>query len=194
MCTRIKTVGELCSVRAGIPTGRLKDASASDANAKVRLLVPRAMVDGRIDDGNLVMAMAEKVKESFYTVPGDVVVKLSAPYDTVYIDEAHAGIIITSFAAVLRPLPSAIVDRRYLALYLSLPQTTEALKAMSTGTAMSVLKTSAIMGLGIPALPIDDQRRLGELFVNVMERKEVCRTIMRLSDLLLESEFAKFAK
>ena len=90
------------------------------------------MQGGAIIDDELAIEAVGEVKDENYTREGDVVIKLSTPYDSVYVDKAHEGIMITSFGMVIRKKPEADIDMQYLSMFLNLPQTNSVLQAVST--------------------------------------------------------------
>lgn len=156
----------------------------------MKVLVPRAMADGRIVDAELPTRQVLNVKKDFFARKSDVVMKLSTPFDSVLIDEQHEGILVTSFAVILRSIDASVLDMRYLATYLGTPQAMASLQALGTGTVMPLLKKGLLETFPVPLVPLHDQLQLGELFENAQKRKRDCRRIIELSDQLLENEFA----
>ena len=182
-------LGTLCSVKTGASMSRAKKAADSRNSTEARVLVSSAMESGRIVDEEIVTETISRVKDDLYTREGDVVLKTSTPYDCLYIDAGHAGLLVTSFAVILRPLQGAEIDMRYLAAYLNLSQTNENLKQSSKGATLQLLKKKDIEDFKVPIVPLGDQERIAKLYGNTLARKEECRKLMRLSDLVFESEF-----
>ena len=185
------TLGTLCSVKTGVSMSRAKKAAENGGASEARVIVSSAIENGRIVDEEVVTETVSKVKEELYTREGDIILKTSTPYDSVYIDEDHEGLLATSFAVILRPLDETRIDMRYLAAYLSLSQTNERLQNASKGATLQLLKKKDIEDFTVPMAPIDDQHRLAELYENTLARKAECRNLMRLSDLMIESEFSR---
>lgn len=122
-----------------------------------------------------------------------MVVKLSTPYDSVYIDKEHEGIMITSFGMVFRKKPEAEIDMRYLSMFLNLPQTNDVLQALSSGasSAMALLKRQMVVGLEIPLVEIVLQQKLADLFVATKERKRQYARLIQLDEELVISRVIK---
>lgn len=189
MFNESRPLDSLVVIMTGAPMSRAKKISDGDVTIDVKVLAPAAMKDLHIDDAQLTIETVSKVKEDLFTREGDVVVKASTPYDCVYIDKSHEGLLVTSFGLILRPNAKAAVDMRYLAAYLGLEQTNKVLQSMSKGMTIQLLKKRDIGGLMVPIPTAEEQVRLGALFEGVQRCKELCRAISEKGDFLLQSEF-----
>lgn len=187
-------LGSLVDIKTGAPMSRAKKIVPGDDLIETRVLTPAAMTDSRIDDTQLVIEAVSKVKEELFTQEGDVIIKASTPYDCVYIDKEHEGLLVTSFGLILRPNSKCQIDMRYLALFLGLKQTNSELQNMSKGMTIQLLRKRDIGDLMIPIPSAGEQARLGALSEGVQRYKELCRTISEKSDLLLQSEFARIVQ
>ena len=79
----------------------------------VKVLVPKAIVSGVIVKEDLGDAeLGKQIDEEKYTHEGDVVIKLSTPYDAAYVDGENAGIAIPSFCAAIRITDNDKLDAR----------------------------------------------------------------------------------
>ena len=68
-----------------------------------RVLLPKAINNGCISESELVLnKMKTKLDPSKLTMEGDIIVKLSTPYDCCIIDEKNVGLVVPSFCAILR--------------------------------------------------------------------------------------------
>lgn len=184
---------ELCTIKTGAPTSRAKKIAEDVEPREVKVLLPRAMQGGAIIDEELAIEMVGEVKEENFTREGDVVIKLSTPYDSVYIDKAHEGIMITSFGMVLRKKDDAELDMRFLSLFLNLPQTNSVLQAVSTGqsAAMAMLKRQTVADIEISLPPLERQEKLASLFQVVRERKNQYERLIELDNELVISQMIK---
>ncbi|WP_461185834.1 restriction endonuclease subunit S [Adlercreutzia sp. CNCM I-6216] len=184
---------ELCTIKTGAPTSRAKKIAEGIEPREVKVLLPRAMQGGAIIDEELAIETVGEVKEENFTREGDVVIKLSTPYDSVYIDKAHEGIMITSFGMVLRKKDDAELDMRFLSLFLNLPQTNSILQAVSTGqsVAMAMLKRQTVADIEVSLLPLERQEKLASLFQVVRERKNQYERLIELDNELVTSQMIK---
>lgn len=184
---------ELCTIKTGAPTSRAKKIAEGVEPREVKVLLPRAMQGGAIIDEELAIETVGEVKEENFTREGDVVIKLSTPYDSVYIDKAHEGIMITSFGMVLRKKDDTELDMRFLSLFLNLPQTNSVLQAVSTGqsAAMAMLKRQTVADIEVSLLPLERQEKLASLSQIVRERKNQYERLIELDNELVTSQMIK---
>ena len=193
MNSKTARLEELCTIKTGAPTSRAKKIPEGIEPRDVKVLLPRAMQAGAIVDDELATEAVGEVKEENFTHEGDVVIKLSTPYDSVYVDKAHEGIMITSFGMVLRKKPEAELDMQYLSMFLNLPQTNSVLQAVSTGqsVAMAMLKRQTVANIEVPLLPIERQQKLAALFQAVQERKRQYVRLIELDEERVTSQMTK---
>ncbi len=193
MSVKTAKLEELCFIKTGVPASRARKIAEGVEPRDTQVLLPRAMQDGVILDEELATETIGDVKDEYFTREGDVVVKLSTPYDSVYIDKEHEGIMITSFGMVFRKKPEAEIDMRYLSMFLNLPQTNDVLQALSSGasSAMALLKRQMVVGLEIPLVEIVLQQKLADLFVATKERKRQYARLIQLDEELVISRVIK---
>lgn len=184
---------ELCSIKTGSPVSRAKAIPEGGEGREVRVLLPKAMQNGLITDDDLAIEIVGDVKEEHFTHEGDVVIKLSTPFDSVYIDKDHEGIMVTSFGMILRKLSGVELDMQYLSMFLNSPQTNAILAAVSMGqtSTMATLKRKTIAVIDIPILPLKRQKLLGDLFREVRGRQAQFRRLIELDDELLNNQLVK---
>lgn len=186
-------LGALCSVKTGTPVSRAKRQIKGVPFHAARVLVPKAIESGRVVDQELVEKQVSAVKEDLFTRCGDVILKTSTPYDCAYIDCAHEGLLVTSFGLIIRPLSNASIDMRYLAAFLTLPQTQQLLQSESKGMTLQLLKKKDILDILVPTPSKSVQQLLADLFENTQKRKELYRLAEAKSDQLLFSTFDQMA-
>lgn len=191
MTHKTMELGDLCNVMTGAPITRAKKLADGEAGTTVKVLTSRAMESGRIADSELTLETVSKVKESLFSKEGDVIVKASTPYDCVYIDKDHEGLLVTSFAIILRAKAKSPVDMRYLATYLNQPQAREMIQNLGIGETIKLIKKAAISRFDVPIIPKEQQARLAALFESTQKRKEHCLSLIAKSDELLEAEFTR---
>ena len=95
---------ELCHIKTGAPMARARKIPEGGEARSVRALPPRSLQGGSIVDDELVTEEVGEINKEHFTREGDVVIKLSTPYDSAYIDKDHEGILVTSL--VMHPSSS----------------------------------------------------------------------------------------
>lgn len=186
-----KPLGQLCSIITGAPISRVKKIRENDIPSQVQVLVPGAMRNGEVIKSELAIESVANAKDDFFTHEGDVIVKASTPYGCVYIDEAHSGLLTTSYSLILRPQNNQIIDMRYLSLFLNSPLSVRELERMSSGMTIQLIKKKDLAEMPIPIPPLNEQKRLGALHRQSQDIKKICQSVEEKSNLLIEGELAR---
>lgn len=162
------TLENIASVTAGqIMTRVTADKDAGNQVAEnVKVLVPKAIVSGVIVKEDLGKAeLGKQIDEEKYTHEGDVVIKLSTPYDAAYVNEENAGIAIPSFCAAIRITDNDKMDAMYLTAFLNSSYVRDELTAKVVGSARPMIKITDIRALEVPELNMNDMQDIGKAFV-----------------------------
>lgn len=162
------TLENIASVTAGqIMTRVTADKDAGEQVVEsVKVLVPKAIVSGVIVKEDLGDAeLGKQIDEEKYTYEGDVVIKLSTPYDAAYVNEENAGIAIPSFCAAIRITDNDKMDARYLTAFLNSSYVRDELTAKVVGSARPMIKITDIRALEVPELNMKDMQDIGKAFV-----------------------------
>ena len=157
---------------ASVTSGQIMTRVTADKDAgeqvveSVKVLVPKAIVSGVIVKEDLGDAeLGKQIDEEKYTQEGDVVIKLSTPYDAAYVNEENAGIAIPSFCAAIRITDNDKVDARYLTAFLNSSYVRDELTAKVVGSARPMIKITDIRALEVPELNMKDMQDIGKAFV-----------------------------
>ena len=162
------TLENIASVTAGqIMTRVTADKDAGEQVVEsVKVLVPKAIVSGVIVKEDLGDAeLGKQIDEEKYTQEGDVVIKLSTPYDAAYVNEENAGIAIPSFCAAIRITDNDKMDAMYLTAFLNSSYVRDELTAKVVGSARPMIKITDIRALEVPELNMKDMKDIGKAFV-----------------------------
>lgn len=186
-----KTLEELCAIKTGTSVSRAKKANDGENEVEVRVLLPKAMSNGSINVADLASEKVGAIGDDFYTQEGDVVLKLSTPFDAAYVSSKQEGILVTSFGIILRKT-SALIDMRYLSMFLNSKITSTVLAAKSSGqSTVKLLRRADVAELEIPLPSIECQELLAELYQDVCQRKKEYERLIALDDELIESQLTK---
>ena len=158
----------------------------NDANERIveerHIITPKAILDdGTIDLNELPV---EKLKVAAdtnkLTVVGDIVIKLSTPYDSAIITEESVGCLIPSFCAIIR---CNNINRNFLQAYLSTTNCKNQLKNQVAGTVMSILSVGKLGNLEIPVPDLEEQVKIGESYIRTQEKLCTLKRILELESL-----------
>lgn len=157
---------------ASVTAGQIMTRVTADKDAReqvlgnVQVLVPKAIVSGVIVKEDLGDAeLGKQIDEEKYTHKGDVVIKLSTPYDAAYVDEENAGLAIPSFCAAIRITDDDKMDAMYLTAFLNSSYVRNELTAKVVGSARPMIKITDIRALEVPELNMKDMQDIGKAFV-----------------------------
>lgn len=179
---------------AGVLTGenqvRLKKAVANsgEETRTVKVLSPKAICDGRIMAENLGNEIVLKdMGDKRFTCAGDVIMKLSMPYDAVYVDEKNAGLLFPSFCVAIRVKDTQVVDPLYLTAFLNSSYVREAMTKKMVGSVRPMVKVADLKELEIPELPIAEMRKIGKMYMLSVEKKARLKEMMDIESAIMEN-------
>ena len=167
----------------GVLTRRVVyDGEANDSSLKEgKILVPKAIDDGLIDHSLLQRVKLDKeVKDKFYTKKGDVIMKLSTPYDSCFIDrEEDEGLIVPSFSLIIRGLKSDY-DPYFIMAFLSSKYAWNQIERLRSGRTITILSNESVAELDIPEFKKLERERISERYKNYLEFKRMSSEIIEL--------------
>ena len=167
----------------GVLTRRVVyDGEDNDSSLKEgKILVPKAIDDGLIDHSLLQRIKLDKeVKDKFYTKKGDVIMKLSTPYDSCFIDrEEDEGLIVPSFSLIIRGLKSDY-DPYFIMAFLSSRYAWNQIERLRSGRTITILSNESVAELDIPEFKKLERERISERYKNYLEFKRMSSEIIEL--------------
>ena len=157
--------------------GENNDPSLPDG----KILVPKAINDGLIDHSLLQkVKLNREVKEKFYTKMGDVIMKLSTPYDSCTIDrEEDEGLIVPSFSVIIRRIDGKY-NPYFIMAFLSSKYAWNQIERLRSGRVMTILSNESVAELEIPEFSEPEIKRISERYKNYLEFKRISSEIMKL--------------
>ena len=171
---------DLVTVRTGFVTGRKRAQGAETSCFRYRLLNLKCLTDtgGLNADYAEEYCSTERIKEDFLTRRGDVLLRLSAPYSSVLIQEdSLCGFLIPSHFAIVRADNNALLPE-YILWYLRCEQTKQQITHNSSGSsAFGTISSGFIAALPIPVFPLKQQQLLGQLTILADREQELLRQL-----------------
>ena len=146
-----------------------------------KILVPKAINDGLIDHSLLQSVKLDReVKDKFYTKMGDVIMKLSTPYDSCSIDrEEDEGLIVPSFSVIIRGI-SVEYNPYFIMAFLSSKYAWNQIERLRSGRVLTILSNESVAELEIPEFSEPEMKRISERYKNYLEFKRISSEIMKL--------------
>ena len=146
-----------------------------------KILVPKAINDGLIDHSLLQSVKLDReVKDKFYTKMGDVIMKLSTPYDSCSIDrEEDEGLIVPSFSVIIRGIGDEY-NPYFIMAFLSSKYAWNQIERLRSGRVMTILSNESVAELEIPEFSEPEIKRISERYKNYLKFKRLSSEIMEL--------------
>lgn len=175
-------IEEVAEIFSGQIMSRITSAGdkESDTVHPFRVIVPKAITsDGLILENEI---PTEQVKvmpdERRITKVGDIVIKLSTPFDSATITEQFAGCLVPSFCAIIRH--GEKIDNDYLQAFLNSRFCKEQLKAKVAGAVMTILSIGKISDVNIPLPSLEQQKEIGANYRIVQKKIAIVKQIIDL--------------
>ena len=154
----------------------------------VLVMTPKSIVTGTVIKEDLgEVTLAKAVAPDKYTRAGDVVIKLSTPYDAAYVTETEAGLLLPSFCAAIRVKEGSEVDAKYLSAFINSSYVKKQLTAKVVGSAKPMIKVTDLRALRIPKISARDMNDIGEAYILSGEKKAVLREMIETENRLMEN-------
>lgn len=174
-------LGELVEIYSGQIMSRIVvDSKAKEEGVEFRVVTPKAISqDGLIIKEELPIEILKAAPDTNrITEIGDIVIKLSTPYDSATITEEFAGCVIPSFCAVIRNINGICKD--YLQAFLSSKLCKEQLKSKVVGSVMTILSVGKIKDIDVPVPSLKEQEEIGKRYREVQNRIVTLKKIVEL--------------
>ena len=160
---------EIASVRSGLVLSRKQSKESTDYRyplINLRCVQPDGAIN--LNDSDIYEAK-EPLKEEYLSRRGDIVVRLTAPYTAVLIDDTTSGMVISSNFVVIR-----IEDERLMPEYLFWLLNTQKVKREiyqnTTSNMLGAVKAKFLMDFELTLLPAEIQKKIAQL--NLLAKKE----------------------
>lgn len=171
-------LGDAATVRSGLVLSRKQAREPS--KMRYRALNLRSInPEGYIDTESLdVFEASEQLSPEYLSQSGDVIVRMSAPYTAVLIDDNTAGIVISSNFVVIRCNKREILPE-YLFWLINTPEAKKRVYENATSNMLATVKAKYFTDYEIVPMPIEDQRQIAAM--NTLAKKEA-RLLRQLAD------------
>lgn len=146
----------------------------------VKVIPPKAIRAGKIVHEELYeVDYRTELDDRKLTKAGDIVVKLSSPYDAAYVTEKDEGLLVTSFCIIIRNT-SQNVSSEFIAAFCNSGVYTRQVMNMVSGATVPMLTISKIKEAKVNLLPIEEQEHVAQYYRNLCEKEVVMAKIISL--------------
>ena len=177
---KLKDVAE--EIIAGVLTRRIVyDGDADSSLQEGKILLPKSINEGLIDHTLLQTSRLGKlVKEKFYTRKGDVIMKLSTPYDSCVIEKKEdEGLIVPSFSVIIRGI-STPYDPYFIMAFLSSRRAWSQIERSRSGRVLSIISNESVSELELPSFSETEMKDISTRFRRYLEFRRLSAEIIGL--------------
>ena len=148
---------------------------------EVLILPPKAISGGKIDKEFLYpLQYKTEIDTNRLTQEGDVVLKLSTPYDAACITKEEEGLLIPSFCLILRIKDKTKLNPRFLTAFINSDVYGAQLKSMVSGAMVPMLTMGKIKEVILQDFTIEEQDEIAAYYVNVCKKESVMKKMVEL--------------
>ncbi|MDE1429425.1 restriction endonuclease subunit S [Bacillus licheniformis] len=180
-------LGEIAQIKTGLVLSRKKAEFEYDAKARYKLLSLKNISE----DGIIVNELFDEfisnddLDDHYFTVEGDVLMRLSQPYTAVFIDKDHTGLVVPSYFAIIK-VNEVMVLPQYAAWYLNTLNVKKELERSQAGSRIPSTNQHAIRNIPIELTSISKQKALIELFQLHQRQKMLYKKLIEQKELLFQ--------
>lgn len=169
---------------------RIEAKNISEKYDTMKVLVPKAISNGRVNKEELAEVDVKiDVDPKRITRAGDIVMKLSTPYDACLITKEDEGLLVPSFCAIINNVPEDMILKEYLLSFLNSKACLMQIKTIVTGSTMAILSVGQIKKISVPVPVLFTQDEIGDRYLQDMEKIRLLERIVKLEKEYLDSRF-----
>lgn len=169
-------LGNSATVRSGLVLSRKQAREPS--NIRYPLLNLRSIhPGGYIEADQLdVFDAAEYLSPEYLSQVGDVIVRLTAPYTAILIDEATAGIVISSNFVIIRADRRALLPG-YLFWLINTPTVKRSIYENTGSNMLGAINAKYFSDFEVPLLPVTEQQQIAAMNELALKETKLLRQL-----------------
>ena len=179
-------LGEIASVRSGLVLSR--KLARENPVQRYRLLNLRSITpEGYIDMNETdVFDAKEMLPGEYLSQVGDIVIRLSAPYTAVLIDEETEGMVVSSNFVIVRTDPQVLLPE-YLYWLLNTPEVKHRMFESSSSNMLGAVKPKFFADYEITPLPIPEQQKIAAIHALTKAESKLLRQLANAKEQYYEA-------
>lgn len=179
-------LGEIASVRSGLVLSR--KLARENPVQRYRLLNLRSITpEGYIDLNETdVFDAKETLPREYLSQVGDIVIRLSAPYTAVLIDEETEGMVVSSNFVIVRTDPQELLPE-FLYWLLNTSEVKHRMFENSSSNMLGAVKPKFFADYEITPLPIPEQQKIAAINALAKAESKLLRQLANAKEQYYES-------
>ncbi|QCU21005.1 restriction endonuclease subunit S [Bacillus altitudinis] len=177
-------LGNIANIKTGLVLSRKKTNAEYDAKAKYNLLTLRNVSeDGIIHNESFeVFVSKDELDNHYFTEEGDVLMRLSHPHTSVYIEKQHSGLLVPSYFAIIKVDQSEFLPK-YVAWYLNSTEVKKELERSQAGSRIPSTNKNVLKTLPVAKTTLSKQRALIEILMLHQKEKSLYKKLIEEKEL-----------
>ena len=170
------TLGDVAEVRSGLVLARKQAPGISDFAYKLltlRSIHPNGYVDVKQLD---VFHAAEDLQLCYLSQVGDIVIRLTAPYTAIFVDESTAGMVVSSNFVIIRADRNELLPE-YLFWLLNTPKVKRSIYENATSNMLGAIKATYFAGFEMPKLALAKQQQIADINALALKEAKLLRNL-----------------
>lgn len=187
-----RKVNDIASIRTGLVLNRYKYNAKSEKMFIYKQVGLSCFHSSIFLDGSKAdeFESGRTIDGKYLTKEGDILVRLRAPVEAVFVSKESEGLIIPSLLAVIR-VDDSQINPAYLAYYLNTRYIARRLNRELKGTSIPMIKTNDIESLELLAPSLIKQKKLIDFLYAVQKEKNLLQKLIdekeQLSQTILDT-------
>ena len=179
-------LGEIASVRSGLVLSR--KLARENPVQRYRLLNLRSITpEGYIDMNETdVFDAKETLPGEYLSQVGDIVIRLSAPYTAVLVDEESEGMVVSSNFVIVRTDPQVLLPE-FLYWLLNTSEVKHRMFENSSSNMLGAVKPKFFADYEITPLPIPEQQKIAAINALAKAESKLLRQLANAKEQYYES-------
>jgi len=179
---------DIATIRTGLVLSRKKATPHENPSYLYPLMTLKCFTSTSMIMSECVgtFSATEQIENQYMSRARDVVVRLRAPNQAVYVDPSNEGLLLSSLMAVIR-IKDNLVDPHFLTHYLNSEMVRKLLHRELKGTTIPMIKTKDLETLPLVLPPIQEQRKVVAL-MELAYRESTLLEKLRVEKLQLSQE------
>lgn len=179
-------LGEIASVRSGLVLSR--KLARENPVQRYRLLNLRSITpEGYIDMNETdVFDAKETLPREYLSQVGDIVIRLSAPYTAVLVDEESEGMVVSSNFVIVRMDPQELLPE-FLYWLLNTSEVKHRMFENSSSNMLGAVKPKFFADYEITPLPIPEQQKIAAINALAKTESKLLRQLANAKEQYYES-------
>lgn len=182
----------ISEVQTGLVLVRKRaDANYKDTNKYHMLTLKSFEPHGVLNEHELdVFFSKEKLEKKYLTNKGDVIIRLTAPYTAICINDMQEGLVIPSNFAIIRLKEQKFIPE-FIALFLNSEIIGKKFFKSAISTTIPLIKTTHLRDVDIPEKTLEMQKKIVELNQLQVKEKILLSHLMEEKDKLAKATINK---